>query len=85
MTYDTKLKISHTTSNNIINEEIDILKTSHEIIGKERRDKRREKERLRLLNRSDWQKEHDEYLDWYEKEEAREEMMEMIDIMTYKS
>lgn len=49
-----------------------------------RRARLKEEERLRKLNRNEWEKEYDEYLDWYEKEEAREEMMRNIDAMTSK-
>jgi hypothetical protein len=60
-------------------------KVDHETILKERRERRKE-ERLRNLNeRTEWQKEYDEYLDWYEKEEAREQMMKTIDSMSSNS
>jgi N-methylhydantoinase B/oxoprolinase/acetone carboxylase alpha subunit len=49
-----------------------------------RRARLKEEERLRKLNRNEWEVEYDEYLDWYEKEEAREEMMRNIDAMTSK-
>ena len=43
-----------------------------------------EEERLRKLNRNEWEKEYDDYLDWHEKEEIREEMMKNIDSMLLK-
>lgn len=57
--------------------------TNRENILKKRTD-RREEERLRKLNRTNSEKEYDEYLDWFEKEEAREEMLRAIDAMSFK-
>jgi hypothetical protein len=59
-------------------------KADRETILKERHARRREEERLRKLNRNEWEKEYDDYLDWHEKEEAREEMMKRIDSMLLK-
>ena len=73
------------TSEPVKNHNIQEEKTYRETILKERRERRKE-ERLRNLNeRTEWQKEHDEYLDWYEKEEAREQMMRTIDSMSFKT
>lgn len=70
------------TSEPVKNHNIQEEKTDRETILKERR----KEERLRNLNeRTEWQKEHDEYLDWYEKEEAREQMMKTIDSMSFKT
>lgn len=72
-------------SDHMKNHNIQEEKTDRETILKERRDRRKE-ERLRNLNeRAEWQKEYDEYLDWYEKEEAREQMMRTIDFMSFKT
>ena len=60
-------------------------KVDHEIILKERRERRKEERLRNLNNRTEWQKEYDEYLDWYEKEEAREQMMKTIDSMSSNS
>lgn len=60
-------------------EEIEILKAKNEVLKKERREKRREEERLRKLNRTEWEKEYDEYQDLWERELSREEMLRILD------
>lgn len=56
-----------------------------ETILKDRRERRREERLRNLNNRTEWQKEYDEYLDLYEKEEAKEQMMRTIDSMSFKT
>lgn len=80
MTFFKNLFTSEQVKNNNIQEE----KKDRETILKERHVRRREDERLKKLKKEDWEKEYDEYLDWYEKEEAWEEMMRNIDTMTSK-
>lgn len=72
------------TSEPVKNHDIQEEKKDRETIVKERRLIRREEERLNKLNREEWEQEYDEYLDWYEKEEAREQMLETIDNMFFK-
>jgi len=60
-------------------------KVDRETILKERHERRREERLRKLNNRTEWEKEHDEYLDWYEKEEVREQMMRTIDSMSFKT
>jgi len=73
------------TSKPVKNNNIQEEKKDRETIVKERRVRRREEERLRKINREEWEQEYDDYLDWYEKEEAREKMLETIDNMCFKT
>ena len=80
MYFQKNLFTSKPSKKNNIQEE----KKDRGTILKERRVTRREEERLRKLNRKEWEKEYDEYLDWYEKEEAREQMLETTANMCFK-